>query len=226
MEATPVFFNRVAATYGESWTIEEETRIAAAGMARALTAVGSGPGADLGPVLEVGCGNGRLLANLPRGAIGVDFSEGMLREARARLPSARLVLASALALPFRPRSLGVVIAANVVHNHADPVPVLEEIGRVTTRLIVDFRNRVNPVVCWKAWRWRSARFIRYTARTPWGWRQDLARVAWTPLERRRVPRPAVDPGTGFRWSHLVGAILSRLPGFAPVEVWLCQGVRQ
>lgn len=226
MDASPEFFNRVAASYGESWTIEEETRVAASMLAgRAASGEASANGS--GRILEVGCGNGRALVNLSRRnpsawLVGVDYAPEMLALARARVPTARFVQASALALPFRRGAFAVAVAANIIHNHEDPVPILREAGRAASHLVVDFRNRLNPIVAWRAWRWRAARFIRYTARTAASWRRELRGTGWWPRERLASPRPAVDPGTGFRWFHLAGSLISRIPGLAPVETWLCE----
>jgi SAM-dependent methyltransferase len=71
------------------------------------------------PLLELGCGTGRLLAPLARTGVpvtGVDRSAGMLRQARvriARVPRATrpaVVRADIRALPFRPRAFGFVLA--------------------------------------------------------------------------------------------------------------------
>lgn len=58
-----------------------------------------------GPVLELGCGTGRILAALARAGVdawGVDRSLPMLRRARSRCgPAARLIQADMRALPLR-----------------------------------------------------------------------------------------------------------------------------
>ena len=72
-----------------------------------------------GPLLELGCGTGRLLIPLARrrrGIVGIDRSAAMLGRARrraARLPPRRrpsLVLGDVRALPFARHSLGAVLA--------------------------------------------------------------------------------------------------------------------
>ena len=55
---------------------------------------------DAERVLDLACGDGPLLALLGAGAVGVDISRDELAAARARLPGATLVHASARALPF------------------------------------------------------------------------------------------------------------------------------
>jgi SAM-dependent methyltransferase len=74
---------------------------------------------ERGPAIELGCGTGRLLLPLARtlSIIGLDRSAAMLARARERarrLAAAqrpRLALADVRALPFPPRSAGVVLAA-------------------------------------------------------------------------------------------------------------------
>jgi ubiquinone/menaquinone biosynthesis C-methylase UbiE len=51
-------------------------------------------------VLDVACGTGFLTRELRGEVTGVDQSDAMLEQARARLPEARLVQGDALALPF------------------------------------------------------------------------------------------------------------------------------
>ena len=70
-------------------------------------------------VLDVGCGTGKVVAELVTTAArvwGVDASEDMLAVARAKLPpTVGLKLARAEALPFRPGFFDVVTMAFVVH---------------------------------------------------------------------------------------------------------------
>jgi len=76
--------------------------------------------ADAGGVLELGCGTGRVMEALVRGAgdagpvVGVDLSPEMLRRARERLgshPATSLVMADMRTLPFA-RSFRLVVAAD------------------------------------------------------------------------------------------------------------------
>jgi ubiquinone/menaquinone biosynthesis C-methylase UbiE len=71
------------------------------------------------PVLELGCGTGRILLPLARSGarvIGIDRSEPMLAFARRRLRRSRAPVQAAIIrgdirrLPFRPRSFGLVLA--------------------------------------------------------------------------------------------------------------------
>jgi demethylmenaquinone methyltransferase/2-methoxy-6-polyprenyl-1,4-benzoquinol methylase len=90
--------------------------------------------AGIGPgdrVLDVGAGTGRSLAEVRRAvgpgglAVGVDFTEAMLRRA-----SGVRVLADAMVLPFRDSVLDAVVSAFALRDVADQRRVLEEMARV------------------------------------------------------------------------------------------------
>ncbi|NMB79716.1 MAG: class I SAM-dependent methyltransferase [Methanomicrobiales archaeon] len=85
-----------------------------------------------GRVLELGCGNGKMLPFLSREgseSIGLDFSRAALMAAKARSclqPDPHLVLADATLLPFKSGMLDAVLARHVI-GHADP-PGREQIS--------------------------------------------------------------------------------------------------
>jgi SAM-dependent methyltransferase len=85
------------------------------------------PISDDGPVLDVGCGSGPAHPLVSRW-IGLDRSMAELRRARSlgRSPS---VLATASALPVRPRSIRGAIAAMSLMVVDDPPAVLREVSR-------------------------------------------------------------------------------------------------
>jgi ubiquinone/menaquinone biosynthesis C-methylase UbiE len=70
-------------------------------------------------VLEAGCGTGYWVAALgdlaPR-IYGLDFSHEMLRKARERNRSGKLVRANACVLPFRDRSFDLIFCVNALHH--------------------------------------------------------------------------------------------------------------
>jgi SAM-dependent methyltransferase len=201
--ASPSFYNAVAGDYGERWTIEEEVRRGAASLLKTIDR----------PV-EIACGNGRLLRNLPAATVGLDFSPAMLALAARRNSGAPLVLGDARRLPLRLTGR-TAIAVNILHNLDEPAAVLDEIARAgATRLVTDFRNRLNPVVFFKDLRRRRAA-ISYRALTFGAMKRLLARAGFTVRRRRAIHRPLTDPGKGFRPRHLLGALLSRIPGLAP-----------
>ena len=90
-----------------------------------------------GPLLEIGCGTGGLLAALPpdRAAIGVDVSLAWLVVAKRLLAEhgRHFPLAAAVgeALPLPDGSAGAVVALDVIEHLADLRPVLREIDRVS-----------------------------------------------------------------------------------------------
>ena len=78
-----------------------------------------------GLILDIGCGHGRDLGWFQRmgtGAIGIDLSVGMLREAR-RLTSAPLVQADMRRLPIRSSSVaGIWSCASLLHLSKSQAP--------------------------------------------------------------------------------------------------------
>lgn len=108
-----------------------------------------------GPVLEVGCGTGRVLPALAsRGArvIGLDLAAAMLVRARARLGgrTVDLVRGDARALPVRGPFRLIVIAADSFMHFASPaeqVRVLRQLAAVLApsgRLVIDLTNPAVP----------------------------------------------------------------------------------
>ncbi|HEY0451962.1 class I SAM-dependent methyltransferase [Actinophytocola sp.] len=92
---------------------------------------------DLAPgtVLDVGCGTGALLELLARrlpaaGLTGADPSEGMIRRARARLPSARFVVCGAEALDVDDGAIDLVVSTTSFGQWADQAAGLREVRRV------------------------------------------------------------------------------------------------
>jgi SAM-dependent methyltransferase len=87
-----------------------------------------GPGS--GTCLEVGCGTGvhaATVRELGWTPIGVDISTGMLRHARGRLA---IAMADAQRLPFRDKSLPVVISVMVHTDMPGYLAVVSEAARV------------------------------------------------------------------------------------------------
>lgn len=166
-------------------------------------------------MLEIGCGNGRVLISLPPGAVGVDYSWNMLLEARRRVPAALLVAAEGERLPFRKGAFATVVAVNSLHNQPDPSEWLEEIRRLApSRLIVDLRNSLNPVVAYKTRKYRSAMEkarVFYRSYSLSGFRILLSAHGFSIARILRIHRPVVDAGHGFRLRNLLSHCLSRLP---------------
>jgi len=79
-----------------------------------------------GKVLDVGCGTGYHLRVFP-GAVGVDCSEGMLREARKR---GKAVKARAEKLPFAGESFDCALCMFTVFNQCNAGAAVKEMSRV------------------------------------------------------------------------------------------------
>eukprot|EP00940_MAST-03C_sp_MAST-3C-sp2_P001130 g1130.t1 len=82
--------------------------------------------------LDVGCGQGFLLADLTRTVTevhGVDVSEGMLQAARKRAPRALLQRASAVALPYRDETFDIIFICQVLVYVSQPRQAILEARR-------------------------------------------------------------------------------------------------
>jgi SAM-dependent methyltransferase len=89
-----------------------------------------------GVIVDVGCGNGRYLAELARRGlrghlIGADLSFGMLEAARSRVPAARLITADASALPLRDAIADLTLAMHMLYHVPDAAAAARELRRVT-----------------------------------------------------------------------------------------------
>ncbi|HUL51207.1 MAG TPA: class I SAM-dependent methyltransferase [Candidatus Nitrosotalea sp.] len=90
----------------------------------------------VGSVLDIGCGQGDLLALLsPRAqtVVGTDLVDVMVETARVNLrdyPNVRVLASPAESLPFPDQSIDAAILADVIEHLLDPVGCLREIRRV------------------------------------------------------------------------------------------------
>lgn len=121
--------------------------------------------ADLGRVVDVGCGTGELLPLFASSAArvqayaGADLSPEMLRVARRKAaglePRAVFVAADAGALPFRAESFDTAISASSLHYWADARAGLAEIRRVlrpgARLLLLDWHRDPPPMRLLNAW---------------------------------------------------------------------------
>lgn len=95
-------------------------------------------------VLEMGCGQGDLLADLkPSFGVGLDFSRQEIERAKRKHPELNFVLADAL-FPGISATFDVIILSDLVNDLWDVQQVLENIAALTTphtRIILNFYNR-------------------------------------------------------------------------------------
>lgn len=134
----------------------EETYSTGARLVREILADGPVEGRR---VLEVGAGSGRDLIGLARaGAIGMvlDYSPASLglvqRQAREQGLAIHLVRADALRMPFRDGSFHVVFHQGLLEHFRDPMPLLRENARITSRggrVVVDVPQTLHPYTLMK-----------------------------------------------------------------------------
>lgn len=97
-------------------------------------------------VLEVGCGEGDLLAAVaPEAGIGVDFSAEMVALARARHPGLRFEVADAHDLATVEGPFDAILLSDLLNDVWDAQRVLEEVRRLCrprTRLVLNFYSRL------------------------------------------------------------------------------------
>ena len=138
-EAVRTMFTRIARRYDLMNSLMTGGRHHAWRRRVALSAAG----APAGPVLDLATGTADLAlavrARIPgRVVAGADFSEGMLRVGQAKLRQRRvarveLLVADALALPFRDGAFACVMSAFLLRNLEDLGRGLAEMRRVTAR---------------------------------------------------------------------------------------------
>jgi SAM-dependent methyltransferase len=96
-------------------------------------------------VLEIGCGNGRLLGNLRASQItGVDLSERLLGEARKRMPDVTFHVQAGETLTLD-EQFDCIIVSETINFAADVQVLLERLHAVShprTRLIVNYFNNL------------------------------------------------------------------------------------
>jgi len=94
-------------------------------------------------VLDIGCGIGNLVASLPcKRAVGLDFSEGILKIARQRHPNVEFILGSAEDLP-KEGTFDKVILSDTIGFFPDVQHALQQVHHVTTpdsRVLITYYN--------------------------------------------------------------------------------------
>jgi SAM-dependent methyltransferase len=117
------------------------------------------------PVLEVGCGTGAILSEIPDhiSTHGLDLDRAALGQCRAHAPGASLVQGNALALPYKSKTFDIVYCHFLLLWVKDPLQALLEMkrvarsgGHVMTFAEPDYTSRVDeprelvPLGQWQA----------------------------------------------------------------------------
>jgi ubiquinone/menaquinone biosynthesis C-methylase UbiE len=97
-------------------------------------------------VLEIGCGDGELLAHLnARNLTGIDISAKQLEQARQRLPHATFLQQAGEELDLPGKTFDYIIVSDTLNFAADVEQLLERLHTVATpqtRLLVNFHNNL------------------------------------------------------------------------------------
>jgi ubiquinone/menaquinone biosynthesis C-methylase UbiE len=134
-------------------------------------------------VVEIGCGEGELLARLrswcpARRVVGLDLSGAILRQARAH--GLAVAAQSAERLALRDGAADVVVASEVLEHLANPLAALQEIARVARRRVILSVPR-EPV--WRALNCARLRYLGDLGNTP-GHVQHFSRDQFVALVSR------------------------------------------
>ncbi len=96
-------------------------------------------------VLEIGSGNGQLLASLsPSRGLGVDFAPPMVQHAAAKHPDLQFIQADAHALPLD-ETFDIIILSDLINDLWDVQAVFERLGSLChpgTRIILNFYSNL------------------------------------------------------------------------------------
>jgi len=97
-------------------------------------------------VLEIGSGNGSLLASVkPSIGVGIDFSEEMIRLAKQTYPQFTFLLGNAQSLPDLSNTFDFIILSDLVNDVWDVQDIFNQVQQICTpktRIILNFYSRI------------------------------------------------------------------------------------
>lgn len=198
-----------------------------------------------GHILDVGCGTGRFLPWLTERnrVTGMDLSESMLEQARAKCAQATLTAASVLAIPFPDNTFDAVYSVRVIQHIRDQEQMIREMSRVCKpggRVVLVTYNSWSLLSLYKhirmSWAGRVLNFpIGWLLKQrsffgPWGFEYDnyLSIPEARAMMRRSGIRVDTSWGTatGMPWflqSFFVGKILEKtLPFLLRFHLKVCR----
>ena len=156
-------------------------------------------------VLEVGCGEGHLLARLirrrePKEALGTDVSAEIIDQARAAHDDLSFEVADVSDLPYADDAFDLVIACEVLEHLDRPEAALENIARVAaTDVIVSVPRE--PI--WRVLNMMRGRYLTDLGNTP-GHVQHFSRRAI--VERVDRYLDVVEVATPLPWTAIRGRV--------------------
>ncbi|MBU1202515.1 class I SAM-dependent methyltransferase [Patescibacteria group bacterium] len=138
-------------------------------------------------ILDLGCGNGRLLksiqpANIKFNYLGVDFSENLVAEARKQHPDTRFIVADMVDLNFEPGTFDMIFMIASFHH----IPSRRE----RLELLFKINRWLKPggylfMTNWNLW---QKKYLKYSLEKFWSkhswndffipWRSDKNNIQW------------------------------------------------
>lgn len=181
---------------------------------------------DTSRLLEVGCGTGAILSELPNHASlhGLDIDPVALAQCRKHAPGASLVQGDALQLPYRNETFDIVYCHFLLLWVHDPLQALLEMKRVAKRgghVIAfaepDYSARLDePRELSPLGRWQTESLLRQGADPGLGARlADLFFKAGIQLLETGTIQNAMDEPSPEEWEIEWAVIESDLAGFVP-----------
>lgn len=102
-----------------------------------------------GKIIEIGCGSGHYAAALPfllgkpLDFTGLDYSEELIRLAKAEYPGVPFLTGDAMALGLPDLSFDTVISGGVILHLPDPVAAIRESARISRKWVIFNRTPVS-----------------------------------------------------------------------------------
>jgi ubiquinone/menaquinone biosynthesis C-methylase UbiE len=177
-------------------------------------------------VLEIGCGTGAILSELPNQASlhGLDIDPAVLSQCRIHAPGASLVQGNARQLPYADETFDIVYCHFLLLWVNDPLQALLEMKRVAKRdgyVIAfaepDYTARLDePRELMPLGRWQAESLLRQGADPGLGARlADLFFKAGIQLLETGTIQKAMDEPSSEEWEIEWAVIESDLAGFVP-----------
>ena len=182
--------------------------------------------ADTSSVLEVGCGTGAILAELPQSVLlhGLDIDSAALAQCQIHVPSAFFVQGNALQLPYTGGTFDIVYCHFLLLWVKDPLQALLEMKRVAktgAHLLAfaepDYAARVDePPELIPLGKWQAESLYRQGADPGLGARlAELFFQAGIPLVETGPIQNAENEPSHEEWETEWAVIESDLAGFIP-----------